>query len=110
MTYDHDHDHDEPDYFDEQDYLEDDEQDEQDEPDPFFGRDGLADADALSSAGHGTDEDYGDYGTDEDYGYGGWQRKKEATGQKTRRFFFLYWSRSIVPVKRTECPISNLES
>jgi hypothetical protein len=42
-----------------------DDEDFDDEPDPFHGDDAAADADALASAGWGTDEDYGGY---EDFG------------------------------------------
>jgi hypothetical protein len=41
--------------------------DDDGENDPFHGRDGDADADALSSAGMGTDEDYGDFGQNEEH-------------------------------------------
>jgi hypothetical protein len=38
-----------------------------DEPDDGFLTDAMADADALASAGYGTDEDYGGYGDSDDY-------------------------------------------
>ena len=41
--------------------------DRDDERDPFHGRDAEADADALASAGMGTDEDYGCYDGGDDY-------------------------------------------